>query len=198
MAAGNAGAVGAIGDEDGTGMGEYFQRIVDLQASDEEADELGASVLAWLVDSGVVEATDRDYHDWPGGGYAPGPCYETAVVEPREELDLRWNNGLHVITGRTVFYSDGVDAIACPACQTAVAWGQLSDAIDEWYAAGAGTRRCGGCGRVMGLNDWRWQPPWGFGYLGFEFWNWPPLAQGFIAEVGRRLGHRTVLVAGKL
>jgi hypothetical protein len=50
----------------------------------------------------------------------------------------------------------------------------------------------------MGLNDWRWQPPWGFGYLGFEFWNWPPLSQGFIAEVGRRLGHRTVLVAGKL
>lgn len=53
-----------------------------------------------------------------------------------------------------------------------------------------------GCGRVVGLNDWRWQPPWGFGYLGFKFWNWPPLAQGFIAEAGRRLGHRTVLVAG--
>jgi hypothetical protein len=48
------------------------------------------------------------------------------------------------------------------------------------------------------LNDWRWQPPWGFGHPGFEFWNWPPLAQGFTAEVGRRLGHRTVLAAGKL
>ena len=138
-----------IGDvqflKDGTGMGEYFQRIVDLQASDEEADELGASVLAWLVDGGVVEATDRDYHDWPGGGYAPGPCYETAVVEPREELDLRWNNGLHVVTGRTVFYSDGVDAVACPHCQTAVAWRDgARSAVGADFAArcrgSAGTR----------------------------------------------------------
>lgn len=40
-------------------MGEYFQRIVDLQATDEEADELGASILAWLVDSGIVEAACR-------------------------------------------------------------------------------------------------------------------------------------------
>jgi hypothetical protein len=177
-------------------MGEYFQTIVDLQATDEQAEALGALVLAWLVDGGIVEATCRD--ESRGGGHAPGPRYAAAVVEPDEGLHRLNNNGLHVVTGRTVFFSMGVDAIACPWCTTAVAWERLSDAVDEWYAGAAGTRRCGGCGRVMGLNDWRWQPPWGFGYLGFEFWNWPPLAKGFLAEVGRRLGHRTVLAAGKL
>ena len=178
-------------------MSEHFQTIVDLQATGEEADELGALVLAWLVDCGIVEAACRgDSH--LGEGHAPGARYAMAVVEPDQDLHRMWSNGLYVITGRTVFYSDGVDAIACPDCATAVAWGQLSDAIDEWYAGAAGARGCGGCGRVLGLNDWRWQPPWGFGYLGFEFWSWPPLAPGFIAEVGRRLGHRTVLVAGKL
>lgn len=178
-------------------MSSYFQTIIDLQATDEQAEELGALVLAWLVDAGIVEATYRD-DDPLGEGHAPGPRYATAVVEPYEHLHRRWNNGMRIITGRTVFYSMGVDTIICPHCATAVAWEQLSDAVDEWYAGAAGTRHCGGCGRVMGLNDWCWQPPWGFGYLGFEFWNWPPLTQEFIAEVERRLGHRTVLAEGKL
>jgi hypothetical protein len=64
-----------------------------------------------------------------------------------------------------VLFSDGVDAVACPWCATAVAWDQFSDAIDEWYVGGVGMRGCGGCGRVLWLNDWRWQPPWTFGYL---------------------------------
>jgi hypothetical protein len=180
-------------------MSEWFQTIVDVQATEEEAEALGASVLAWLVDSGIVEATCQDVS--AGGGHPPGARYATAVVEPDEDLHRPLNNGVHVITGRTLSSLTGlmgVSIVTCPDCQTAVTSEYLVDAAFEWYAGAAGTRACGGCGRVLGLNDWRWQPPWGFGYLGFEFWNWPPLAQEFIAEVGRRLGHRTVLAAGKL
>jgi hypothetical protein len=108
-------------------MSEWFETIVDLQATEEEAEALGASVLAWPVDSGIVEATCQDVSH--GGGHPPGPRYATAVVEPDEDLHRLLNNGLHVVTGRTVFYSMGVDAITCPDCQTAVAWERLVDAV---------------------------------------------------------------------
>jgi hypothetical protein len=26
------------------------------------------------------------------------------------------------------------------------------------------------------LNEWKWQPPWAFGYLIAEFWNWQPVS----------------------
>jgi hypothetical protein len=177
-------------------LNDSFQTIVDLQATGDEAEALAALVLAWMVGEGIVEAASRD--GWVGEGHAPGPRYTTAVVQPDSGLHKLWNNGLEVVTGRTVFHSVDVDAIACPHCQMAVVRDWLRPAIQEWLAGAAGTRRCRGCGRVMGLNDWCWRPPWAFGYLGLQFWNWPPLTKRFVAEVGHRLGHRTVLAAGKL
>ena len=179
-----------------TDPGDSFQTIVDVQATEEQAEELGALVLAWMIGSGIVEPACRG--GWVGEGHAPGPRYTAAVVQPDSRLHRLWDNGLEVVTGRTVFHSVDVDAITCPHCQMTAARELLKPAIQEWVAGAAGTRRCGGCGRLMGLNDWCWQPPWGFGYLGLQFWNWPPLTKRFVAEVGRRLGHRTVLAAGTL
>src|SRR5207253_10753842 len=31
---------------------------------------------------------------------------------------------------------------------------------------------CPGCSRRMTVKDLAYDPPWGFGYLAFEFWNW--------------------------
>ena len=71
-------------------------------------------------------------------------------------------------------------------------WGE---AVGEWYETGAaGMVGCPGCGAGRAVTEWEYDPPWGFGYLGFEFWNWPP----FVEECGRRLGHRIVFVSGKL
>jgi hypothetical protein len=54
------------------------------------------------------------------------------------------------------------------------------------------------CRQAVGLNDWIWHPPWGFGCLGFTFWNWPELRPQFVADVSRRLDHRVVRAHGKL
>ncbi|MFL6055146.1 MAG: hypothetical protein ACJ72W_19875, partial [Actinoallomurus sp.] len=118
-------------------------------------------------------------------------------------------NGLQVITGRTVFYSMGAKQITCPHSDMAIhfdldsgqpgnAWETVSATIDTWYSGGSDTHSCPTCGRSAGLNEWRWEPPWGFGYLGFEFWNWPPLTDDFVTDVSRQLGHRVVCPYGKL
>ncbi|WP_346534278.1 hypothetical protein [Micromonospora sp. DPT] len=147
-------------------MGDWFETIADVDATAEEADRLGAEVLSWLVEQGIVMAGV---------------------------------NGLNVVTGRAAFYSTGVDRVVCPHCQSAIVdqddeerWPSFSESIDSWCAGGSGVESCPHCGKSTGLNEWHWSPPWGFGYLGFEFWNWPPLDPGFIADVGNLLGHRVV------
>jgi hypothetical protein len=169
-------------------LGDYFQSIVDVEADAEEADELADAVLGWLLDTEVVPSTD---------------CVSYNEVS---------NEGLVVVTRRHVFYSmTGEDAITCPHCghmttldcdadgRPIGVWQDLLDTIGVWYDGGRGNRPCPNCDNSVELNDWSWSPPWGFGYLGFTFWNWGELlSPQFKAEVSRRLGHRTVHPYGKL
>jgi hypothetical protein len=73
----------------------------------------------------------------------------------------------------------------------------FTDAIGRWYEGGSGEVTRAHCGRDVGLNDWRWDPTWAFGCLGFTFWNWPPLRDSFVTEASRLLGHRIAVVVGK-
>jgi hypothetical protein len=183
-------------------MGEWFETIADVDATPEEADRLGAEVLSWLVEQGIVLAqpTDCILGDQ---GHRPGPNYAAATVEPWPDLHELATNGFRVVTGQSVFYSMGVDRVVCPHCAAVVveddeSWHNFAPVIDEWHAGGSGMRACQHCAEPTGVNDWYWSPPWGFGYLGFEFWNWPLLNPAFVATVSDRLGHRTVRPCGKL
>ncbi|HEY7200635.1 MAG TPA: hypothetical protein VIC57_10505 [Candidatus Dormibacteraeota bacterium] len=168
-------------------MSDGYQILADVDAGEDEAEPLGAAARSWLNAAGVVE---------PAG--APGPRYADAVLEASPAPLATRPNGLEVVTGRTVFHGDGTGRVACPGCSEAADWDWLSEAIGDWDAGGDGRRTCPACGRPLGLNDWGWEPAWAFGFLGLRFWNWPPLRPAFVAEVGRRLGHRIVLVAGRL
>ena len=185
-------------------MGEWFETIADVEANPEDADHLGAEVLSWLVEQGIVVAEPTECI-LGNHGHRPGPNYAAATVEPWDDLHELATNGFRVVTGQSVFYSMGVDQVVCPHCKAVVvdgqdqdSWSDFSPVIDEWYLGGTGVRACRHCGKPVGINEWGWSPPWGFGYLGFEFWNWPMLDPGFVAAVSNRLGHRTVQPCGKL
>lgn len=175
-------------------VSDWFEIIADVDAMAEEADRLAAEVMAWLVGRNVVMAKPTDCV-LGGDGYAPGPNYAAVVIEPDPHLhDLR-TNGVCVITGRTVFHSMDIQQIVCPHCGSVVvddrdqrSWHRFAESIDDWYCGESGVRTCEHCARSVGLNEWQWSPPWAFGYLGFKFWSWPPLAPQFVAEVSSRLG----------
>lgn len=185
-------------------MGDWFETIADIEATPEEADRLGAEVLSWLVEQRIVMAEQTDCV-LGSRAHRPGPNYALATVEPDEVLHRLATNGFRVVTGQSVFYSMGVDRVVCPRCGAAVvdhqdeeSWDNFSPIIDEWYGGGSGVYACKSCGQSVGINEWGWSPPWGFGCLGFEFWNWPMLDPGFVAAVSNRLGHRIVQPCGKL
>lgn len=199
-------------------MGDYFQTIVDKQASIDEVDNLDQKIIAWLVNSGIVLPTRTDCVLSNGGmGYAPGPNFRDVVeiliqIDPEypnkqiiidHDLESLRTNGLAVIKKRTVFHSgQGSMEIICPQCQTAFDHKTLknwSGAVDEWYGEmGEGIIACSSCGHSETVTEWQYDPPWGFGNLGFKFWNWPPLLPSFVEEVGKQLGHEIIFVYGKL
>ncbi|WP_051450511.1 hypothetical protein [Actinospica robiniae] len=75
-----------------------------------------------------------------------------------------------------------------------------SAAIDLWYETGEASVACQSCGQNSDLRAWRWADDYfAFGYLGFEFWDWPDLAAGFVDDLAQVLdGHRMIRVRGKL
>ncbi len=156
-------------------MGSHFQSIVDVEATAEEADALADRLLAWLVERGDVE-----------------PSWVT-----RNETSI---DGVVVDTRRTVFYPRTDDLyIHCPHCiEPTTVESYLGDIIGKWYDGGPGLAICLRCHRTVGLNDWRWSPPWAFGYLGFTFWGWDWFSDAFLAEVSAFLGHRVLRPYGKL
>jgi hypothetical protein len=186
-------------------MSSYFQIIVDRDATLDEAKHLADTVLAVVVKRGVVDPTpiDETTGRWPG--YPPGPNYESIIDEAGSGEDKYRPGGMEIIIGKTVFHSGGIGPTepVCPRCGTRQAYDDGSDAwisaIDEWFAeTGPGLLRCPNCGHTEPITEWPLDPPWGFGNLGFKFWNWPQLTESFIEEVSVLLGHRTVYVYGKV
>ncbi|TQF09917.1 hypothetical protein FJV41_42150 [Myxococcus llanfairpwllgwyngyllgogerychwyrndrobwllllantysiliogogogochensis] len=181
-------------------MGDSFQTIVDRDASADDAPRLAAEVRDWLVARRIIEQelTDCALGD---SGHRPGPGHAAAVEEPDEEtgvLSLQ-ANGLQIEVGRTVFYTIGSE-LTCRACgaqfEPEDGW---SEAVDDWYNGNDSAEfECPECGKPERLVEWSGEFPWGFGNLGFKFWNWPPLSGRFIQEVAEMLGHRIVLVRGDL
>jgi hypothetical protein len=178
-------------------VSDCFQILADVDATAEEAAGLAESTVAWLVAEGIVLADRTDCVVGADLGHPPGPGFRLAVETYADEVAY---DGLEVRTGRSVFHGvqSWVDRISCPHCGTATTWDDIAETVSAWVDTGSGAHQCGACARPAGLNDWRWDPPMAFGYLGFTFWNWPPLRDGFVAEVAARLGHRVVVIDDKL
>jgi hypothetical protein len=195
-------------------VGDFFQIIADVEASQAEAGPLAAAVVCWLIDSGVIAGEQAGCVLGAAAGYPPGPGYAAAVTDPDELLAGLKVNGVEVSARRSVFFpgQGEIGPVSCPHCghnvelqesadQSPTAhWKLFSDALSNWMAGQPGAVTCPDCRQAAGLNDWYWGVDWpvAVGFLGFTFWNWPPLSSSFITQVQERLGHRIVVTRGKL
>ena len=181
-------------------MDDCFQVVVDRDATVSEAPKLAAEIHRWLIDEGIVLAGPSDCV-LSGVGYRPGPHYQEATCTTYEHLGTLRTNGLELTARHTVFYSGQGDfEFICATCfdrfEAPERWHK---AVDEWYEnKGPGMLACPSCGHTQPITNWRHDPPWGFANLGFKFRNWPLLKEAFVKEIGKRLEHRVLLVAGKL
>jgi hypothetical protein len=186
-------------------MGDHFQIIVAQDVSLDQAEFLASKIQKWLVDEGIIEAiATNDCVLGNGLGYPPGPNCINIVENADLFPENYWTDGLEIITERTVFHpgQGGIEQVICPYCNTYIAdeiyFKAVVEAIDNWYAGNEGRLQCSNCGVMTPVIQWGFEPIWGFGNLGFKFWNWPRLKDSFVANLSEQLGHQTLLVAGKL
>lgn len=194
-------------------MSDNFTYLVDPVVSLAEAPAEAQRMIAWLQARGIVGAATRVgdlYRDWgttwglkesdltaiDRTGYPPGPLYANAC-DARANLPPSIPNWLEVDVERRIFDAGGNGLeIFCPACnaeQTALgaAWG---DAFSDWFEGDdAAPLVCGACGHRKPVTQWRYDPPWAFGHLGFNFQNWL-LSDAFIAEFTAAYGRPLTVV----
>lgn len=192
-------------------MGLWYQCVVDRDVrSEDEARELGAVILTWLVDERIVAgsltpcglgADDMAYA--PGINFmkAAGGAENSASNCNYAAFSTMATNGMQVITHRELSFNMQGDfaAVRCPACDAESEQGaNWSAAAEAWHAGQAGKLLCTLCGEINPISEWEHIDPIGFGNLTFKFWDWPPLSESFLAELSQRLGHRTIVITGKM
>ncbi|MFC9942385.1 hypothetical protein [Streptomyces pratensis] len=197
-------------------MGDFFERIVDLEVTGEEAGPLAGRMVDWMVAEGVItrEMTKDAMYSLPVDlGHVPGPQWARAVADAS---DPSWLPGpVAVVVGREYHVGgqgqDVADSAACPRCGAGTVvidwpetsepdeevWRPFRDGIASWRETGRGEVPCPACGVSVPVTEWEFGLGFDLGALAFDFWGWPPLSVRFRAEFRARLGHRTEEQSGK-
>lgn len=188
-------------------MGDYYQWIADLDATESDAEESAERLRGWLIDSGIIAAETSDCLLGEGPGHRPGPGFARAIEKAEvDDADPEFMGGVEIHVGRAQFYPGGfVGPIKCRRCDRLA--GDLDPetfepaddpeiqdlvaAAERWADGGSAEVVCTGCGNASHLNDWRWgYGAMAVGYAGVTFWNWPTLADEFARELSEAVGHR--------
>src|SRR5688572_30090690 len=191
-------------------MGDNFEIIVDVEVSLQDAKALADKATQTLLDQGIILPYQK--HDLPPvvnpftgeafgapahrfGGFPAGPNAPN-VVEKRSDFGFGFHSPdpmfdrVEVITGRQ-FHGESEEApvsVSCPSCkrQGSDPYKWLSAAA-QWQETGEGLVFCNHCRKETLVLEWKTEPLWVFGNVGFRFWNWPKLRRDFVGRVSKLL-----------
>ncbi|WP_114945918.1 hypothetical protein [Microvirga calopogonii] len=182
-------------------MGDFNTILVDSQVSLDDAPHEAARMISWLQRGGIIgpAKVEEGYRRGPDGSYAkvdvnvyrPGAKFREAS-EGDGPLKLSYNY-LEVTTERTIFTAGdngiGIYCTQCDAEQTRLG-DEWNNAFQTWFDGHPEPLTCIQCAQTAHLSEWRFDPVFGFGNLGFRFNNWSLLSsflQAFERELGRPL-----------
>jgi len=155
-------------------VGSSYVTFVAEDVRADDAEQVASCVLQALVGRGVVLADPAPCLLGEDLGFEPGPGADEFRGNPNEWLSGLSARGLEIERGRQVFYSLFSEEMTCPRCGApqpiSDAW---LEAVGRWHD---GEERadcaCAACGENSGFRGFHLDVPWGFGNLGFTFWNW--------------------------
>jgi hypothetical protein len=197
-------------------MGDRFRTIVDPLATAKEAPALANKVIEYLIERRIILPQVTDCTLGKEGGHPPGENVAEALAEgTMPDTDgkplssaaiaqklISWGcNGVEAVSGRTIFHNfgAGLQAVRCPLCLGNQVDVKLGEPFARWQRGDdLAPQQCQVCNESSPIVEWLFDPPWAFGHLGFEFWNWPPLKRRFVQQICDILGHKVRMVAGKV
>jgi hypothetical protein len=182
-------------------MGDNFISVVPLKIAKPETQSLAERVINWLKQKQIIQKEKTDCVLGDNMGYAPGENFKTAIDGDDCGVPEFKTNGLEIVTQREVFHNgqNGIDSVTCPNCNFNIMdsdWGEL---VSEWFNdTGRDKITCTTCNNIYSIVDYKFDPPWAFGDVGFTFWNWPSLTDDFIEEFKTVIGKPVTVVYGRL
>lgn len=142
-------------------MGDFFERIVDVEVTGEEAGPLAERMVTWMVTEGLITrevSNDGVYSLTVDEGYVPGPNWARAVAD---SSDPDWLPGpVAVVVGRDYHVggqgADDAEYAVCPRCENKTViinypeefeadedvWQPFKDGIADWKETGEGSAPC--------------------------------------------------------
>ena len=166
-------------------MSDSYVAIVDEFATKENAPSLAEQVLNVLIDEEIVnDRLDPEATLGGEGGYRPGT--RIPQLWTGEASAGFWDlltNGLEVIAKPwfNVWGGECFHYVDCPKCSARF---DSTDSIPKGIFEAAGRFMngepiadvtCPQCGEATIASAWKAKHHFGFCYLAFLFWNWPPL-----------------------
>lgn len=111
-------------------MGNWYEIIVDRDATEAEAPRVAERMRRWLAERKVIELTPR-LRFLNMKVYRPGPAYQSTLKEPNPSPDTV--KGLKFVVGRTVFLSVDL-SLTCEACKARFEV-DGDEALARWHEA---------------------------------------------------------------
>ncbi|MGG4607491.1 hypothetical protein [Providencia sp. Me31A] len=176
--------------------------LVAPDVSLENAPKEALRMLNWLKQQGIIDSHFQSIED-DEVIYRPTPSHKEPIlyvindeIVPTQLPEHILKNYLSIVTERTVFHAGGNGlGIYCPQCdheqsEHSHAW---SDAVTDWYDGKPENLACFHCHFSAPLAQWKFNPQWAFGNLGFSFHNWD-IHDSFVAQFEQALGSQIITV----
>lgn len=181
-------------------MSDSYITIVPTNVTQGEVNELSQRTISWLTKREIISGNLTDCVLGQETGYPPGPNYESIITGDDFGLPRLKTNGFAVVTGRRVFDNggNGLEEITCPKCggnNIDTNWGEK---LEAWLVEQNDKFMCIQCNNDLPITAYDFKPAWGFGELGFTFWNWPGLTLEFLENMKKLLDKDIRVIYGKL
>lgn len=196
-------------------MSDNFEMLVDVDATPSQANAVARAVLDRFRHLGLITGKANPDCVLGNTGYRPGPAVASMYKLSKGESRF-WELvtcGVEPRVGRAFnewALGPSCEGFTCPMCGAEIepdgaAFGDaIGTAVGEWIdESGPALVSCPQCRNKRPIAEWQCKPPFGFGFVSFRFWNWPPLDSpswkidiaGIVREVS---GHTVVRTYGHI
>jgi hypothetical protein len=169
-------------------MSDHSISIVPKKSVYHDRQNKATEILNWLVSRDIVKSVQSDCVLGSDKGYAISNGAKQVCADPNSlPFDLT-TNGLELVINRQIFHTgeNGIEKLICPSCNQDIS-NEDWEFFDDWSEEKNDDLTCPICNVSTNIHKYSFSPQWGFSNLAFTFWNWPPLADSFIAEFKDKL-----------
>ena len=167
-------------------MSDSFIALVDADVSAEAASDVSTVIVSALLDRQLISANQTSECVLGGEGYPAGAAIQDCY-RPRRNESPFWQlrtSGVQIKIGRT--YNEwaagpSYEWCACKNCHARIGDmdsqfnKDLMASLNSWKSNTNSTQLiCPQCHVGADITAWPSKPPFAFGNLTIQFWNWPP------------------------